>query len=56
MAATTAGIADAQKQALAAWKNAVEMTFDLGTELLTLQKEYVVRVADVFGARVPKSV
>jgi hypothetical protein len=48
-------LADGQKQTLAAWKSAVESSFDLGAELMTLHKEYVLRVADVFGARASKS-
>jgi hypothetical protein len=48
-------LADSHKQTFAAWRNAVETSFDLGAELLALQKEYVLRVADVLGARATKS-
>jgi hypothetical protein len=48
-------LAETQKQTFAAWKTAVETSFDLGADLLALQKEYVLRVADVLGARGAKS-
>jgi len=50
-----AGLAtETQKQTLAVMKSTIEAGFDLGVELLELQKEYALRVADAFGARAPK--
>lgn len=42
---------EAQQQSLGAWKDAVEKSFDVGAELLSLQKEYTLRAADILGAR-----
>lgn len=47
--------AEAQKQSFTMWKAAVEKNFDLGTQLLSLQKEYALRTVDILGARVSKS-
>jgi len=46
--------ADLQQQSFSAWKNAVEKSFDVGTQLLSLQKEYSLRAADILGAGVSK--
>lgn len=47
--------ADFQQQSFAAWKDAVEKSFDAGTQLLSLQKEYTLRTADILGSRASKS-
>ena len=47
--------AETQKQTFAVMKTSIETGFDLGVELLELQKEYALRVADAFGARAPKA-
>lgn len=46
--------AEFQHQTFTAWKDAVEKSFEVGAQLLSLQKEYTLRAADILGAGVPK--
>jgi hypothetical protein len=47
-------VSETQQQAFSAWKNAVEQSFELGAQLLSLQKEYTLRAADLVAARTPQ--
>jgi hypothetical protein len=44
-----------QQQSFVAWKDAVEKNFEAGTQLLSLQKEYTLRAADILGTRFSKT-